>query len=397
MSNLEEKLEAAMQDNVEIKIEETTLEEEKDNIEEESMKEESSNISEGFDNFLKETNKEVEELEKRKEEVKKNGNILSNIKVDLSSIEIQESSPIDLFNIKRKVLDDKKTMVVTCCQSAYAAYLSGLRNQEIQNIQESDVDLYTSRRKLYMTVWKHIEDTSVGKMDFETWMKNTSFFDLETLFYGIYCMTFPYENKFNFTCQVPDCQKAFQAVINNNTMVEIRGKEAEIFAKIDEVISNITNSSQLVANSHVHTTKRLILDESKIVFDIFIPSVYDYLELAIKNTSEKMLTDFADSISIALFIKSISIPNIELLEATGNLKFMRVPDEQSEYVDIISSLSYNDGEQLNEEISSFTDRYRIKYTIKNLKCPSCGAVTDSVDLDMENLLFRRIRQGRKNQ
>jgi hypothetical protein len=320
--------------------------------------------------------------------------VLAGIKIDLNAIEINDgASELDLLQ-NEKALQDKKVMQVVAVQSAYSAEMSALKNQEIQNISDANVDFYNYKKRLYKALWSHIENTSVGRMDFATWMKVTSYFDIETLLYGAYCQTFPYENKYSLRCPKPDCQTPFDAVVNNNTLIETRGKEKEIFAKINEVIANVKNAKDLVTNSHVHTTKRVSVDESKVVFDIHIPSVFDYLEGILSNVNEEFADEYSTTLGIALFIKQILVPDVVNYQRTGKLTFIPVT-EKGKMIDLVSNLPYYDGLQIAEEINEFTERYRIDYSIKNVACPSCGHEIKEVPMSMEDVLFTVIRQGRR--
>ena len=352
-------------------------------------------ISDTFSDLMKNV-KAQEELE---QEPKKKSiptkDILRNIKVDLSNIKLSKgSTDIELTKNKREVLGASSVMQVVCCQSAYSAEVSALRNQEIVNINNLNTDMYSYKRHLYKTIWNHMEDTSVGKMDFNTWMKVTSFFDVETLLYGVYCQTFSERSEFPFQCNNADCGHKFNAALDTNTLLETRG-DGEIFAKIDEIISNVNKADELLQHSHVHTTDRLMLDDSKIIVDIQIPSVYDYLEgiLLKVRDKERFAEENAESLGMAMFIKQLFIPNITEFENTGELTFIQV-DDPTKFVDIIAQLSFHDGNTLRKEVEDFSGKLVIRYSIKKgLKCPKCGYEFPEYPLDMERLLFDAIRRG----
>ena len=318
--------------------------------------------------------------------------LLSGIKVDLSSIKIATGVPQSLLNAnKQSVLDVQSTMQVVCCQSSYAAQISALRNQEIQNINNLNADLYTFKKTLYKVIWRHIEDSSVGKMDFDTWLRVTSFFDIETLLYGAYCMTFPKDNKYPITCPKGDCGHNFDIVVNNNSLIEAR---PDAFEKINEVVSNISRATDLVANSKVHTTQRIMLEDSKIIVDIQIPSLYDYLEDILKRikNDQEFAEENSNSISLAMFVKQALIPDIETYRNTGELQYLPITAKQ-DLIDLIANLPFSDGEVLDKEISSYTSEFLINYSIRGIKCPKCGFEFPSIPMDMERVLFIAIQRG----
>ena len=348
-------------------------------------------ISESFDSFLK-NSKEISDGAENRAGTS-SSNLLNNIKVDLSSIEIvNESDPMQMMNLENMILNDKPTKMITLCQSSYTAEMSALKSQEIQSLVNSDSDFYSFKKKLYQYIHRHIESTSVGKLAFGDFLHVTSYFDLDTLLYGIYCQTFQYKNKYSITC--PSCRHGFDAIVNNDTLIETRGSTEEVFAKINDIIGSINQPSELIKNSHVHKTKRIILDESKIIFDIRIPSVFDFLEGVVAHSDNDRLEEYQNSLGLSLFIHQIYIPDLITLRNSGNLKYIKRDMEMGKMIDLISNLTYYDSEQLSDEINDFVDKYRIAYSIKNVRCPHCGHEINTIPLDMETVLFSTIRRGR---
>ena len=352
-------------------------------------------VSDTLDSLLSnmKTKKEIEKIEESSPlETVSTNDLLSNIKVDLTNIQLSTGfNAADILKNQQEVLGKNKTMQVVCCQSAYSARVSALRNQEIQNINNDNVSVYLFKQRLYKTLWQHIEDTSVGKMDFNTWMKVTSFFDVETLLYGIFCETFPYENTYPATC--PKCEREFKAVVANNSLIEIRGNKEETYAKIDEVVSSIKNPGELLEHSHVHTTNRVILDVSKIIVDIQIPSVYDYLERTLGKVQNKQ--EFAEensnSLALSMFIKKVFIPDLENLRRTGTLTYIPVEDSDK-FTDLIANLDFKDGNKLSAEVDKFVGSLQISYSLKGITCPECGHQFPSQTVPMEDMLFIEINR-----
>ena len=349
-------------------------------------------ISETFAALQRSLDGEEEIVEQSNEPKIPAKDLLAGITVDLASIKIATGIPRSLLNAnKQSVLDVQSTMQVVCCQSSYAAHISALRSQEIQNINNLNSDLYTFKKTLYKVIWRHIEDSSIGKIDYDTWLKITSFFDIETLLYGAYCMTFPKDNKYPITCPKGDCGHSFDITVNNNSLIEAR---PDAFEKINEVVANISRASDLVAASKVHTVQRIMLEDSKIIVDIQIPSLYDYLEDILKRIkdNQNFAEENANSISLAMFVKQALIPDIETYRKTGELQYLPITDKQ-ELIDLIANLPFNDGEILDKEISKFTNEFLINYSIRGVVCPKCGLEFPSIPMDMERVLFIAIQRG----
>lgn len=349
----------------------------------------------GDDEFISETFSSLMESADFDEKIKKENtsvsSILSNITVDLNNIEIDNDiDKLSLANIENSILNDKTTMMVTCCQSSYTAQLSALRSQEIQSLVNSNIDYYSYKKRLFQIIHKHIETTSVGKIDYGKWLHSTSYFDIDTLLYGLYCQTFNYENKYTITCNNPKCGQNFDIITNNNTIVEFRDKE--IFEKIDEIVRSVKNADELLSKSQVHKTKRIMLKESKIIFDIRIPSAFDYLEEVVAKNDDDTIEEYQNALGIALFVSNIYIPNIILLEKTGTLKYIPLDMSKDHFIRTISNLSIYDSNQLSNEINNFVEKYRVTYSIRNTICPHCGKEIKTIPLDMEDMLFYTTRR-----
>ena len=379
-TNLNEKLREAAEK--ELSQEEIVQEDKKEPVKEDKGELE---ISETFAELSKELDEELENPPENP--------IKLDIRVDLNNIEISDGNELDLNENVEYVMNTKGVTQVVCCQSAYSAQVSALKHQEIQNLNDADVDIYNYKKRIYKAIHKHIEETSVGKMDFLTFMKNTSYFDTDTLLYGLYSQTFPYKNKYTLVCPKENCQKPFEVEISNISLIETRGKEEDIYAKINEVVNKVKSPKELIENSHVHTSLRTMVDETKIVFVLRIPSIYDYLEEILGNVREEIAEEYSTSLGIALFIERMFVPNVKLYKDTGKLKFFEVTDREK-IIRYISDLPYYDGIQITEAINDFTDKYRITYSIKGVNCPHCAFEVGEVPMNMEEVLFIGIRQGK---
>ena len=325
---------------------------------------------------------------------------LDSIKVDIKELNIVKPNvkPGELKKLIQKNLGllkaSKKVYQVICFQSGYKAEMSALGAKEIQDLLSDDLDTYSYQKKYYQLVFSHVEDTSVGKLDFDTWMKITSLFDLETLLFGIYCTTFPYNNKFTITCNSDICknskpQKTFDYGVNNNNLVSYRDEDLpDLMIKRDELIKS-KNSDHLLLNSHLNTSKRVFLEESKFIVDIKIPSLFYQLEEAIKITNDGSRE--TNEIGLALmFTDAFYIP---YLDTDDEVKYLPVTSTE-EKLQILNDMNYLDSKDFTEQISDFINKYRISYKIKKPLCPHCRIPMDDIDVRLQELIFLAIRLGK---
>jgi len=318
-----------------------------------------------------------------------NKDLLADIHIDVSNIDIIEKTGFEQQDDIDIMFNKKSIYEVVLAQSGYKAGMSALTLSDINAITNSNVDLYTHKKRLYEVIHSHLENTSVGKVGLKDWLKITSFHDLETLMYGVYCQTFPENNEFDVTCG--SCNKATSLIVNNVTLAE--SKDDTIYAKIEEIVRSVNKSEDLIAHSMVHTTHRIVLPETKIVFDIQTPSLWDHLEL-LNSMDQRTIEEFADTIGTMLFIKNMYLLDVARTRATGKASYYPV-DDKNRQLHLISRLGIKDGDSLSDAVNSRVEKYAISYSVKNAKCTHCSDSLGNLPIDIETALFTLIQ--RRNQ
>lgn len=362
--------------------------EEKDFIQEatnEETKKYGSEVSDTVANLLEDLDVE----EKAQEDKGMVDDILSRITVDLSSIDISNDS-VDNINTVMSMMENKPVMQVINCQSAYAAYMTALNNSELRSLDDSEVDSITYRKRLAKLLHKHMNDTSIGKFDFPTFERITSYFDLETLIYGVYCKTYPYDNKYTIPrCPGKDCGQEYQTIINNNTLVETR-KKNEVFDRINDILQSVKNPNDVVKASLLSKTKRVIVPEKKIIFDIRIPSIYNYLEETMVHIDKTMADENPAAVGTSIFVKTMYVPDLLKYQKEGKLSYIPVNDRKL-IINTLINLSLKDSTELTNAIDEIGEKYKVTYSLKDVTCPHCGHVIPEIPLSMEEMLFLTFR------
>lgn len=368
-------------------------------------------VSETFANLMKETSQpntipaseniarkmvEVESYDTN--EVNKNLDILHNISIDVNEIDvIDDISPEELkMSIEKNLgilADTKRLYSIICFQSGYKADISGLKNSDIQNLFSQDVNNpYVYQKKYYQILFKHIENTSFGRIkDFDTWMKVTSLFDLETVLFGVYNATFPYENTFKIPCT--ECNKTFEFLIKNNSLITVKNEELEdLFIKSDTINRERLNPEELRRQSHMNMRKKIVLEDSKLVFELKIPSLYIQLEELMKNSGD--MKESNESLYALIFIDNVKIPDLIYLKNNNKLRYLTVKDFPNK-LRILNNLEYHDALELSEKIEELMNKYRVSYSIKSPTCKYCHKDLSDYPVRLEDLLFTVISQGRR--
>jgi hypothetical protein len=347
-------------------------------MEEESQSGESINKSE---------DSEVKGITQKKNDnvvnISQKDDVFSNM--DLESIEITDKNPLDQFDDFKEVFsNDKSTFQVGAIQSGYIANMSALDMGDINKLITSSQDAYNERKSLYKTIYDHVENTSVGKITFNDWLKLTSYDDIQTLLFGLYAQTFPDTNKFNIQC--PECGEQVGIEVDNNMLIQTEGEG--ITDKMRELLKQQHESArELLEKSLVHSTERVRLPESNVILDITTPSLNDHLKLLSQDS--KLIENNASEASLVLFTKKILIPDYKASRKKGRPVYSEVTQFKKK-IQILKSLGVKDGKAVNQKFAERSNRYKIDYAIKNYECPNCQSLIDEIPVDLETALFTQI-------
>lgn len=312
--------------------------------------------------------------------------LLKGLTIDLNNIEFVEKSPLEKMDDVDFLLNGKPSFQIIANQSAYIAHMESLRLADINSITSSSMDMYASKQKLYKTIWSKMNTSSVGKMDYKTWLKVTSFFDLPSFMYGIYNQTFPGDTSFEINCR--HCNAPTDVIVNNATLIDVKNEET--YAKLNEIINTAKKPADLLKDSLVNKFTRSVLPEDKILVDIQTPSLWDHLEL-LSSIDKSKLDELDDVIGTMLFIKNMHIVDIKTLQEQHKIAYSEVSDKV-QMVNILRNLEMMDAKALGDAISERTEKYAIEYKIKDHDCSKCGQSVGDIPVDMETMLFTQILQ-----
>ena len=304
-------------------------------------------------------------------------------KIDISEINVVDATALDKdTDLRNAIYGGKSMFQIVAAQSGYMAKVAPLVHKDVVSLLYSNLSRYEYRKTVFKVIYDKIGAISSGKMNFETWLKSTSVEDIETFYYGIYCATFPDEGKFSFIC--PKCSQDRTMTIKHSNLFKTTDK-AKMRKLIKDVSANSTNDEARKRYSLVGKTECYELPDSKILMEVRTPSLWDSLEI-LRVVPEKVIDRDTTSVTNMLYVKRFLIPtrgeNLEkaYTEQTNSEELLR----------IIDNLTIEDAAQLEAVVSERVDNHRITYSIKNVKCPSCGETSKEIPLSIEDILFSLI-------
>jgi hypothetical protein len=300
--------------------------------------------------------------------------------VDVGSLNVINKTEIDKERDLRNALyGNKAAYQIVAAQSGYMAKVLPLVHKDIINILRENVNRFEHQKSLYKVIWDKINDTSVGKMTFEEWLRNTSVEDIETFYYGLYASTFPNEGSFRYTC--PACGAEHDYKVNHGNLIKTTDKD-HMKELINRVSRDAITKEKMREFSLIGKTQAIELSVSSLVVELRTPSLFDLLEI-LRTVPEKTINRDAESIVYMLYVNKVFIPSkdgVGYYEETAKPAILR----------IIDNLPIDDANEFKDSVDERVDENRITYSLKNIKCSECGHEVKDIPLSIENLLFTVI-------
>lgn len=337
------------------------------------------------DHIVELDDNEVEEIKDEKVENKP--------VVDLTSIVIKKSKKLTeediLKKYMKKVNDKESTTRVVLVNSGYAANLAGFSSPALRNIANelSGYDReFGAADYRYRLIYSKLKDTSVGEMDYATFLKTTALLELELLFYGIVCSTFPDKNEFPGEC--PTCGNKFKYTYYNTDYLKVKQEDFDEVS--DQVVrtlkGQVTNMSvdQILENAPTNLLRREILQDSGIVVELRQPTLYNHLYDVLKVMDDKETTSAL--VSSMPFIESVLVP--EDIDDEGNVSYFKLESMEAKLA-VLEQLREKDDIKLAESIKEIIDMQKIEFSVRGVRCtnPECKHEYPEQLVSMEKMLF----------
>ena len=266
--------------------------------------------------------------------------------------------------------------------------MTGLSGPEILklNPENSNRNRANTFRDMYRIIYDHVLDGN--KPDFEVWLKQLRYVDLQHVYFALYMATFGGSNFINYSC--PKCNKVFIKDIDFKDMIVYADDETK--AKIQAMLKMDTTSAH---NDEYPVT--LIPVSDSYAFAIKTPSVWNVI-METASLSDKFLEKHADLIDVVSYIDGAYLidsaneqlipintkpdPNDMAKTAARRIKAM---------YDIISTLSSEEYYALRAAIGEMDEEAtKVSYQIPSCTCPACATeIPANTDITPDGMLFMR--------
>ena len=266
--------------------------------------------------------------------------------------------------------------------------MTGLSGPEILKLDanNSNRNRMNTFKDMYGILYKHVVDAN--KPEFEVWMKQLRFTDLQHVYFAAYMATFNGSSFTNYSC--PHCSNVFIHDIEFKDLVKYKDDNAK--ARIHELLKRDSTST----NPDTYEAE-LVQISDKYAFAIRTPSIWNTV-IEIATLSDKFLETHADLIDLIAYIDGVYLINYETLELVPvdtkpdpNDMGKTVARRVKSIYDIIGTLSSDEYSTLRSAIASIeknTDD--ITYKLPGCTCPKCNKeIPDNNNITPEQLLFTR--------
>lgn len=226
-------------------------------------------------------------------------------------------------------------------------------------------------------ICNHIVDSTVGKLTVSQLIKIVSYYDRDTLFYGLFAATHPENSELSKTCN--RCgQEYFMKVSTKDLLLNPEDFENET----DNIKDNVTKFDILLKSSKLGQLHRYIHSNGMIIHYKH-PSLESYLSTS-KNITYETREKYPKLIDIAYCIDKITIHY-------KNNEFVEYIDP-NEIILIISKIKDPaDKYEIYDEVDMLRPNAIPSYGYKETICPICGAKNGLMSFSMEDTLFTLAR------
>ena len=293
--------------------------------------------------------------------------------------------------------------------SGFSADLGGLSYGEFADITldigDDSIDEYDFDKnwRMLSVIYDKMTNVSCGSFkSFEDFLKKFAWNDVPLAIYALLISTQPETDTLAMRCNEPKCKKSFTHKYNTRGLIDFKSCATGYLQSIDKVSNAKGNDRFKVAEeSLVRTVKKTKLPDSGYVVEIGPASCWDYLYGICEAFTEfQNLTDEEKEERQEEFLKQayystmlLTLRAIDVVDARGEWHRITTYEKIFEIFD--KHMTPNDFNIVSAITTKGINEYKIGFSLKNIVCPHCGAVTNSIEIEPKELVFQ-IQQTMSN-
>lgn len=315
--------------------------------------------------------------------------------IDISAIKAKRSDKSFQDIIKEHNVTGSKS---TICfpASGFRAQMKGLTYGEYADVSLSmDNVTFDQYYKRLSIIYNKMTNISTGPFkDFEDFLKHFAYTDIYLAIYAMFVATEQENQEILLKCGNKQCNHTFNWKYGTRSVLNLDKCADNFLDKMKEIATaDAIDFDRIRENAAVNNSQMIELPDSKFVVDMGVASAYDFLYNFIPLLNEDNFKEaFGDDMN------EIYLNNIVLLTS---IRAVYVPDGDGGYVeclgykDILDAI-YNVSPTEIQILSAYTvkiqNAYEVSFSFRNVKCPHCGNVTESLDISVDELVFQTYQQ-----
>jgi len=319
--------------------------------------------------------------------------------LDIESI-MTASTPTRSFkeDLQEFELTNSKTTVCFPC-SGYRAQMKGMTYGELGDVSlMMDSVTFDQYYKRMTVMYNKMTNISTGPFkDFEDFLKKTAYNDIPMGLYGMYVATQPEIQQIRLQCGNKECQKNFDWKFNTRSVLRLEKCTKKFLDNMKRIATApACDYKEIQKAAPVNNSKFIKLPDSKFVVEIGIISAYEFLYNFIpvldENTFREQFGEsetYLNNVILLTSIRSISVPKKD-----GSYVTFKT------YKDILDTLYEIHPDEIkivSSVAAAITAEYQVTFAFDNVLCPHCGTRTESVEVSMDDLVFRTYQQSMSTQ
>lgn len=320
----------------------------------------------------------------------------------VKSIKLKEIETVELATIKTKkakvgvadrILEKRNSVrntTVVLPVSGLTVVMKGCSTFELMGlITGENVDVMSLVAK-WTLIHSKVETTSIGKLDFNTFLNSVASMEYDMLVYGILCATFPDEDVFPLKC--PKCKSE----IEHKYFIRALLRAEEMSDRLKEAVKDVADASytenkakECFDNSILNTEKTIKLPGSELLCTLGVQNAYSFIYDSV-NAIDQLDPKYAQATILTSAISKIFVPNPDDDGAT----YLEIEDTEDK-IKFVYSLDAKDISILSTKIGEITEGMQFTFGLMDITCTNakCKNHINSIEVELDTILFHKYQQA----
>lgn len=308
--------------------------------------------------------------------------------VELGTLKRKKAKKGSAEKILKKVASVRTTQIVLPI-SGFTAVMRGCSTFELLGLVAGRDANVTSLIAKWTLIHSKVEDTSIGKMDFNTFLSSVSQMEYDMFVYGILCATYPEVDTFPLECE--KCKREIEHKYTVRTLLRAEEMSERLAAAVRHTVDNSYTeeaAKECFETSLLNTTETIKLPNSEYVCDISVQTAYSFIHDSI-NAIEKMESKYNQAAMLASSVLTLLVPDPD---SPG--EYFEIEDTE-DIIKIIYSLNNLDISVLGTKIGKLIEGMNFSFGLMDINCdnPKCRNHVNTVDVDLDSILFIKYQQA----